>query len=88
MSEVIEKLRRLISRLRSVQDVFCESFGVADIYSNSKLFEILIADTLDHDLIPGHSGSRDANSLLSLIINTSSLVILPAYPINLNQALV
>ena len=62
MQEVKEKLRVLMNRLKNIQDVFSELFGVEDIYSNSKTFEILIADTLGHDLIPGHSGSRDAKN--------------------------
>jgi len=62
MQEVREKLRVLMNRLKNIQDVFSESFGVTDIYSNSKFFEIMIADTLDHDLIPGHSRSRDAKN--------------------------
>ncbi len=68
MHEMREKFRVLMNQLKNIQDVFSELFGVEDIYSNSKTFEILIADTLGQDLIPGHSGSRDANSLLSLIL--------------------
>lgn len=53
-----------MNRLKNIQDVFFKSFGVADIYSNSKTFEIAIADTLNQDLIPGHSGSKDAKNSL------------------------
>jgi hypothetical protein len=50
----------LIEQLKKIQDDFYATFGVTDIITNSKIFEILIADTLNHSLIPGHSGSRDA----------------------------
>ncbi len=52
--------RALINQLRELQADFYATFGVTDIITNSKIFEILIADSLDHILIPGHSGSRDA----------------------------
>jgi hypothetical protein len=50
----------LIGQLKEIQDQFASEFNVNDIFSNSKIFEILIADSLGHELIPGHSGSRDA----------------------------
>lgn len=53
-------IRRLLVELQHVQDRFATEFGVTDIFSNSKIFEILIADHLGLTLIPGHSGSRDA----------------------------
>ena len=49
-----------IEKLKSVQAEFLEKYNVDDILSNSKIFEILIANELSHILIPGHSGSRDA----------------------------
>lgn len=54
------ELEILIKRLKEIQDDFFNVFGVTDIISNSKIFEIIIANDLDHILIPGHSGSRDA----------------------------
>ncbi|TAL76498.1 MAG: hypothetical protein EPN88_02970, partial [Bacteroidetes bacterium] len=51
---------KLIAQLKQIQTDFYETFGVTDIITNSKIFEVLIADTLNHKLIPGHSGSRDA----------------------------
>ncbi len=55
-----ERLKELIKRLKNNLDDFYNTFGVPDILSNSKIFEILIANGLGHILIPGHSGSRDA----------------------------
>ena len=52
------RLRKLLSELKKIQDFFLEKYGVDDIYSNSKIFEILIANELNHILIPGHSGIR------------------------------
>ena len=49
-----------IQQLKQIQSDFYAAFGVTDIITNSKIFEILIANSLDHTLIPGHSGSRDA----------------------------
>ena len=53
-------INNLIRQLKQIQSDFYATFGVTDIITNSKIFEILIADALDHVLIPGHSGSRDA----------------------------
>lgn len=53
-------LKTLIQELKAIQEDFYAKFKVSDIISNSKIFEILIANSLCHQLIPGHSGSRDA----------------------------
>ena len=55
-----QELKELISELVKIQDEFYKRFKVKDIYTNSKFFEILIANSLNHQLIPGHSWSRDA----------------------------
>jgi plasmid maintenance system killer protein len=55
-----QKFYELISAFRQIQTDFLEIFGVDDIFSNSKIYEIIIANELDHDLIAGHSGSKDA----------------------------
>lgn len=55
-----DDVKNLIKQLKDIQDDFYKTFGVTDIITNSKIFEILIADSLNHELIPGHSGSRDA----------------------------
>jgi len=54
------RLHKLLLELKEIQDFFLKKYGVNDIYSNSKIFEILIANELNHILIPGHSGSKDA----------------------------
>lgn len=58
----IEKSRfsTLIEKYRKIQSDFLYAFGVDDIFSNSKIYEIVIANELGHNLIPGHSGSKDA----------------------------
>ena len=58
----LEKLDKLMVLLKKNQDLFSKKYGVDDIYSNSKIFEIVIANELNHELIPGHSGSKDAKS--------------------------
>lgn len=50
----------LINNYREIQEDFKAEFNVNDIFSNSKIYEILIANSLSHNLIPGHSGSKDA----------------------------
>ncbi len=52
-------LSRLIKRLAEIQDELFRKYGIEDIYSSSKIFEILISDGLNHILLPCHAGSRD-----------------------------
>ncbi len=54
------KFYQLIAKFRTIQADFLREFEVNDIFSNSKIYEILIANELNHTLIPGHSGSKDA----------------------------
>ncbi|TAE75356.1 MAG: hypothetical protein EAZ85_02650 [Bacteroidetes bacterium] len=56
------KFYKLIAEFREIQEDFLTIFGVNDIFSNSKIYEIIIANELDHDLIAGHSGSKDAKN--------------------------
>tara|TARA_B100000579_G_scaffold142073_1_gene115367 strand:- start:2752 stop:3765 length:1014 start_codon:yes stop_codon:yes gene_type:complete len=60
--KTINKLEfyKLLTKYRLIQKEFKEKFDVNDIFSNSKIYEILIANSLSHNLIPGHSGSKDA----------------------------
>ena len=55
-----EKLNQLFAKLKEMQDYFNANYNVNDIYSNSKIYEFLIANRFHHTAIPGHSGSRDA----------------------------
>ena len=52
----------LIKEMREIQDIFFKDFGIDDLWSNSKFTEVIIANALDHEMIPGHSGSRDAKN--------------------------
>lgn len=56
----MKSYEEILINLREIQDAFEKEHGVNDIFSNSKIYEIQIANLLGHDLIPGHSGSRDA----------------------------
>ena len=60
--EPINKKRffTLIDKYRKIQANFMKEFAVDDIFSNSKIYEIVIANELEHILIQGHSGSKDA----------------------------
>lgn len=57
-----QEFEKLINRYKSIQSDFLNQFNVDDIFSNSKIYEIIIANELNHNLIPGHSGSKDAIS--------------------------
>lgn len=56
----IKIVENLIQQLKEIQADFNRNFGVKDIITNSKIFEVLIADSLNHYLIPGFAGHRDA----------------------------
>lgn len=56
----VDRLDKLIQALKNVLSKFKDEFGVSDVISNSKIYEVVIANSLKHKLIPGHSGSRDA----------------------------
>ncbi len=60
-SDKQDRLDKLLLDLKGVLIKFEKKFGVSDIISNSKIYEVVIANSLRHDLIPGHSGSRDAS---------------------------
>lgn len=50
----------LIYKMKIAQDEIFQEYGVNDIFTSSKVFEIIIASALGHDLIPGQSGTADA----------------------------
>jgi hypothetical protein len=56
----LERIEYLFDELRKIQTFFYTNFQVDDIYSNSKIYEFIMANRFNHKAIPGHSGSRDA----------------------------
>lgn len=56
----LAKINECLQALAKIQLFFRENYGVNDIFSNSKFYEMIIANQLGHLPIPGHSGSRDA----------------------------
>ncbi len=56
------ELNDLILQLQQIQNGLEEQFGISDIYSNSKFYEIMISNELEHTPIAGHSGTRDGKT--------------------------
>ncbi|MPM67073.1 hypothetical protein SDC9_113989 [bioreactor metagenome] len=56
------EINNCISTLKKIQDDIFKEYQVNDILSNSKIYEVITANSLGHILIPGHSGSRDARN--------------------------
>jgi len=52
-----------IQNMTNAQKQIYRSYGVNDIFTSSKVYEILIASALDHDLVPGQSGTADATDV-------------------------
>lgn len=55
-----DQLELIFAEMREIQNHFELVHGVNDIWSNSKIYEVLQANTFQHKMIPGHSGSLDA----------------------------
>lgn len=53
------ELRQLINRLKALADYFFSN-GIDDIYTNSKIYEVLIAEQFGHQIINGHANTPDA----------------------------
>lgn len=53
------KLKKSIKKLKELSDFFYEN-GIEDIYTNSKIYEVLIANQLGHRIINGHANTPDA----------------------------
>lgn len=53
------ELKQLINRLKILTDYFFNN-GVEDIYTNSKIYEVLIAEQFGHQIINGHAYTPDA----------------------------
>lgn len=49
-----------IQKMKLAQDEIYRNHKVNDIFTSSKIFEILIASALGHDLVPGQAGTVDA----------------------------
>lgn len=52
-------LKQLINRLKVLADYFWSN-GIEDIYTNSKIYEVLIAEQFGHQIINGHAYTPDA----------------------------
>lgn len=55
-----KKFGELVVKMRKIQQSFHKKFNIDDLWSNSKFTEVIVANSLNHKMIPGHSGSRDA----------------------------
>ena len=55
----IMKLEQLIYRLKVLSDYFYSN-GIEDIYTNSKIYEVLISEQFNHRIINGHAHTPDA----------------------------
>lgn len=53
------KLNRLFSKLKDISDFF-NNHEIHDIYTNSKIYELLMAEQLGHQIINGHANTPDA----------------------------
>ena len=53
------ELWQLIERLKQLSDIFYAS-GIEDVYTNSKIYEVLISEQFDHKIINGHAKTLDA----------------------------
>lgn len=57
-----EELALHVESLRQIQSNLYQKYGLKDIYSNSKIYEIMIANELNHMPIAGHSGTRNGKT--------------------------
>ena len=53
------KLEKQFAKLKNTNDYF-KANGIADIYTNSKIYELVIAEQLGHQIINGHANTPDA----------------------------
>lgn len=52
-------LWQLIERLKQLSDIFYTS-GIEDVYTNSKIYEVLMSEQFGHKIINGHAKTLDA----------------------------
>ena len=55
-------LWQLIERLKQLSDIFYAS-GIEDIYTNSKIQEVLMSEQFGHKIINGHAKTLDAGDI-------------------------
>ena len=46
-------LWQLIEQLKQLSDIFYAS-GIEDVYTNSKIYEVLMSEQFGHEIINGH----------------------------------
>lgn len=56
-------LKDMLNQLKYLSDCFVKN-GIYDIYTNSKIFEVLIAEQFGHKLVNGHANTPDARDEL------------------------
>lgn len=52
-------LWKLVGQLKQLSDIFYDS-GIEDVYTNSKIYEVLMSEQFGHKIINGHAKSLDA----------------------------
>lgn len=52
-------LWQLIERLKQLSDIFYDG-GIEDVYTNSKIYEVLMSEQFGHKIINGHAKTLDA----------------------------
>lgn len=55
----MKNLNQLLSKLKELSDYFF-SIGIEDIYTNSKIYEVLMAYSFNHEIVNGHAYTPDA----------------------------
>ena len=54
-----ENIEQVCLELAEIQKFCKNEFGTTDIFSGSKFYEMIIANQLNHEMIPGQSGTKD-----------------------------
>lgn len=57
------RLDQWIDKLKHLSDFFREK-GISDIYTNSKIYEVLIAEQFGHEIINGHVYTSDVLDII------------------------
>lgn len=56
-------LKDMLNQLKYLSDCFAEN-GIYDIYTNSKIYEVLMSEQFEHKLVNGHAYTPDAGDKL------------------------